>query len=132
MRILHVLFVVCIGALVMIPQTHAYSVDSVQNEVKAGNVIVYFYTPTCPFCHYMTPIINTIQSKLDSSVRLIKIDISSNKEGYKKAFGFSTVPTVVYYKDGNKVSSHGSDNRGMTAPKMASRINSTYNTTITC
>ncbi len=123
------------GALCMMytPEIKTYSVNQVKNEiVKNSNVIVYFYRSGCSFCSYLQPHINRLKSKLGNNVTYLAVNVDSNKSDFKKVFGLSSFPTVIYYKDGVKQESHGSENKRMTAPKMAQIVNKTYKTNITC
>lgn len=123
------------GILCMVytPEIKSYSVSQVKSEIaKNNNVIVYFYTSSCPYCNYMQPIINRLKTKLGNNIKYMAVNIESNKSTFKKAFGFSTVPTIIYFKDGRQKESHGSQSRNMTTQKMAQIVNKTYKTNITC
>ncbi len=134
MKISYKLLILLIGALAMTysPETKSYSVQQVKDLTKKGNVIVYFYTSGCSYCRYLQPHINRLKSKLGNNVTYLAVNVGSNKRVFYSTFGFSTVPIVMYFKNGVKKSSHGSQNKGMTAQEMAQIVNRIYQTNIVC
>jgi thiol-disulfide isomerase/thioredoxin len=89
--------------------------QELMNLIKTEkNLIINFSKPNCPFCVYIDPIYKKAAQACKEPVVFASVKILENPEWYKKEFGFTTVPTVVYYKDGKKQRSHGSENRGVT------------------
>lgn len=69
--------------------------DNFDKFIK-GNVLVEFYTTWCAPCKMMESELEGVSDVID----IIKIDAEENREMAKK-YGIMSVPTLIYFKDGN-------------------------------
>lgn len=77
--------------------------DNFKQEVKdhPGRVLIDFYTPTCPPCRAMAPVLDQIQSERGTSLKIVKID-ASIEGGLASEFGVTAVPTFVLLDKGDR------------------------------
>lgn len=91
-------------------------------EQQYANLIVMFTKEDCPYCRYMMPIMKQVENKLGSKdIKFLYIDIAKNPQ-YPSQYGFSTVPQIVYFRDGKKLAAHGSADKTMTAAQVKEKI----------
>ncbi|GGB51712.1 thioredoxin fold domain-containing protein [Virgibacillus dakarensis] len=64
------------------------------------DVFVYFYSPTCPHCKRVTPIL--VPMTEDFGVDMKKLNLWEFEHDWDR-FGIEGTPTLVYYKDGKEV-----------------------------
>lgn len=88
----------------------------------ADKAVVLFYKPSCPYCVYLDGKFRTLAQQNKQNAQFIMIDIQQKDQLYKSNYGFSTVPTVVYFKNGKQVASHGSDNKTVTVANMQKNV----------
>ena len=74
----------------------------------------------------MKPIIEQAERKYGNDIKFLYIDIEQNPEAPAQ-YGFKTVPHIVYFKDGEQLDSHGSDNKTMTLGQVEQRIRNLFN-----
>lgn len=104
---------------------HAQDLDKI--IASHENVIIEFMKPSCPYSQYLNPIFSYTMKQYPNPLVIFKVvDISSNQDYYKNHFGFSTVPTVIYYKNGKKVKMHGSNNMSIKSSHLQNNIESIY------
>jgi len=88
-------------------------------EATEGNAIILFSKSACRYCSYIKPLFNQLANAFEQlGIKFIIVDITSNQSFYRSRFNISTVPTVIYYKNGNVVSRHGSNNGKMKLATM--------------
>lgn len=90
-------------------------------EIKGGRCVVLFQKPSCPYCVYLKPKFEELK-KANTSKGITFVEKMVTPEA-KSAFGFSTVPTVIYYKDGKEMRRHGSENKTITTAAMQKYVN---------
>lgn len=90
-------------------------------EQQYANLIVMFTKENCPYCVYMKPIMKQVEKKFGKDIKFLYIDIAQNPQ-YPSEYGFSTVPQIVYFKDGKKLTAHGSGDKTMTAAQVEEKI----------
>jgi thioredoxin 1 len=75
--------------------------DTFEQEVSHhhGRVLIDFYTPTCPPCRMMAPVLDQIASERAPALKIVKIDASAEPE-LAGEFGVSAVPTFVLLEHG--------------------------------
>ena len=75
-----------------------------QTEVlEAGvPVLVDFSATWCGPCKQLNPIIDELSGDYDGQMKIGKVDIDSSQDTAMK-FGITSVPTVVFFKGGEKV-----------------------------
>ncbi|MCK9225271.1 MAG: thioredoxin [Candidatus Muirbacterium halophilum] len=78
-------------------------IDSVEQFDKVlkqhPKVVADFYADWCPPCKKLTPILEKLANKYIGDVQFIKINVDNNPE-LSKRFKVSSIPLVVYFKDG--------------------------------
>jgi thiol-disulfide isomerase/thioredoxin len=92
----------------------------------AKNEVILFMRPSCPYSTYLIPLFNKLTQECASLPIVFKTIDITGAEQYKKQYGFRTVPTVIYFKNGKAQFSHGSDTKKMTTAKMRAHIKKIY------
>ena len=87
-------------------------------------VIVYCYTDRCIYCRHTKPLIEQLKQIYGSRISFVELNVSDNMPAFKHNFNASTVPLIMYFKNGNEVARHGSDNKTITLARMQSIIES--------
>lgn len=100
----------------------AQSPLEVINTYAKDKAVVLFYKPSCPYCIYMDAKFKALAHQNSNKAQFIMIDIKQHDQAYKAAYGFSTVPTVVYLKKGSVVARHGSENKTVSVPDMQKKV----------
>ena len=96
---------------------------TVIQESAQDKAVVLFYKPSCPYCSYLDGKFRALAQQNKDNAQFIMINIQQNDGMYKSAYGFSTVPTVVYFKNATRTASHGSDNKTITVQTMQTHVN---------
>lgn len=79
-----------------------YATAENYNElVKADFVIVDFYSATCMTCRIFSKVLEEIADEIPC-LNIVKVNISDYPE-LKKKHGIQAMPTVFFYRDGNKL-----------------------------
>jgi len=69
--------------------------------IRANNKVIFdFYADWCQPCKMMEPILENIENTTD--IKVVKIDVEKESE-LAQLFGISSIPTIVFYKDGEKI-----------------------------
>lgn len=95
-------------------------------EQQYNNLIIMFTKDNCPFCIYMKPKIQEAEMEFGDKIKFLYVDISQNPQ-YAAQYGFSTVPHIVYFKNGRQLDAHGSGNKTITAEQVKQRIKNLFN-----
>ena len=69
-----------------------------------GLVLVDFYSETCGPCKRLAPILEEISNDFEGKLKIVKINVNENSLISFK-MGIMSVPTLVFYKDGNMIES---------------------------
>jgi thioredoxin 1 len=79
--------------------------ENFENEIKSykGIAIVDFYSPTCPYCQKVGPIISEIAKEVGGKYKIGKIDVTANPKTVATLNNFKSVPALIFYKDGQEV-----------------------------
>lgn len=74
------------------------------SEVESfdGVVIVDFFATWCGPCKMLTPILESLSSEMDGSVKFAKVDIDNSLDIARK-YNISSVPTMIIFKNGEIV-----------------------------
>lgn len=72
-----------------------------EDEVKSGIVIVDFFATWCGPCRVMGQILERMEEDL-KDVKILKVDVDEC-EKLSRQFGVLSIPTIVFFKDGNMV-----------------------------
>lgn len=62
-------------------------------------VIVDFWAPWCGPCRSQAPILDKLAEELGNNVKICKVNID-NEESLAKRFGIMSIPTLLFFKDG--------------------------------
>lgn len=78
--------------------------SSFQTEVAdfKGAAVVDFWAPWCGPCRMMTPIIESLATKMAGKVKITKLNVDDSPDIAGK-FNVSTIPTLIFFKDGKAV-----------------------------
>jgi thioredoxin 1 len=66
---------------------------------RQGRVVVDFYADWCGPCHQVVPVLEELNSKLDGTVRFVKVDIDESPD-IARAYGIFSIPTIILFEDG--------------------------------
>lgn len=107
------------------------STQELEKLLKAEkNLVIKFSTEQCPYCVYLDPFFKQAAMLYHGPVIFASVMIPSDQNvrtWYKDTFKFATVPTVVYYKDGEKKLVHGSGDKTITDRHILNNIAFVYN-----
>ncbi len=73
-------------------------------EMSEKLVLVDLYATWCGPCKALTPILEEIATKFADQIKVVKINIDE-EENIAARFGIMSVPTVIIFRYGEKVSS---------------------------
>ena|SRR5690625_142936 len=71
--------------------------EKLENE---EDVFLYFYSPTCPYCLEVTPVLVPLAEELNIDVKKLNL---YEFEQEKHTYDIKGVPTLVYYENGQEV-----------------------------
>lgn len=80
---------------------HIKDKDEFDKEIEKGLVVVDFFATWCGPCRMLAPILEDVSENRDDAA-FLKVDVDENYE-LAKSFGIMSVPTVLFFKDGNLV-----------------------------
>jgi len=85
--------------------------ETFQNEVKdaKGYVLVDFWSESCETCKALMPDVDALADKYGSQIKFTKLDVAKAR---RLAIGEKVLglPTIVLYKDGEKIDEVNKDN----------------------
>ncbi|HTZ41279.1 MAG TPA: thioredoxin family protein [Syntrophales bacterium] len=61
--------------------------------------LVYFYSPTCPYCRMLSPVIDQMAVKFEGAALVARIDVTANPAMSAK-YGIQGVPTLLLFREG--------------------------------
>ena len=81
--------------------------ESYETEVLGydGPVVIDFYTPGCPPCRHMAPLVDQLAEDVDGSARIAKVNAAENRQ-LVADFEIRSVPTFVLVRDGDVTHRH--------------------------
>ncbi len=92
-----------------------------------GNAVIMFHKSDCPYSGYLSPIFDQVGRNYGGKLYFHKITLTSGSQNmFKQKYGFSTFPTVAYFKNNKLVKKHGSGNRTYTAGKIQGHVGNIY------
>lgn len=71
----------------------------------AGPVLVDFFAEWCPPCKAMAPALEQVATEMQGRVKVVKVDVDQSP-GTTQRFGIQSMPTLMIFKGGAKVSEH--------------------------
>lgn len=82
--------------------------DGYADAVKTGFSLVEFYSPKCPHCQKMVPLIQKLEDQ-ESYIKVYKINVDSEKTAdggpseFMQSKGITSWPTFILYKNGQEI-----------------------------
>lgn len=70
--------------------------------IAHGNVIVDVFATWCGPCKQLAPVLETLASDYGTKVQFVKVD-ADKFPGIVKQYGVTGFPTLIFFKDGQKV-----------------------------
>lgn len=64
-----------------------------------GPVLVFFYSPRCPYCRMLSPFIDSLAVKFEAAALIARINTDMNHT-IPAQFGIQGVPTVLLFNEG--------------------------------
>jgi thioredoxin len=65
----------------------------------AEPALVFFYSPRCPYCRMLTPVIDEIAVKFEGNALIARLNTDVN-QAIPAQYGIQGVPTVLLFRDG--------------------------------
>ena len=81
---------------------HIENENQFNQEISKGLTIVDFFATWCGPCRMLAPIIEEIADEYDGKVTVVKIDVDGDGRELAYKFGISSIPTVMFFKDGSE------------------------------
>lgn len=120
------IILVSLAAVVFVGTVSPIADPAKEAIAKHDNVVVLFVRSTCPYCHYLQPIMNQALAPYRGSITYLVVEVSPMPDYYKRTYKFSTVPAAFYYKKGVVQASHGSNNKTITQRDVQGYIKRIY------
>ena len=83
------------------------SKQNFQEEVLSSPipVLVDFWAVWCGPCKMVAPHISKIAEDNEGKIKVCKVDVDENSD-IAQEYGISSIPTILFFKNGNVVSQH--------------------------
>ena len=65
-------------------------------------VLVDFWSPTCPPCLILAPIIEEIAREFEGKAKVGKLNVSENLD-IARRYKIMSIPTIIIFKDGKQI-----------------------------
>lgn len=76
--------------------------DDLKAKIESGEpVTAYFFSPTCPHCKAMTPVLMPVVEEMD--VDVVQYNVYEFDQGWDD-YRIEATPTMIYFEDGQEVS----------------------------
>ena len=76
--------------------------EQFNEEIKTGITVAKFFATWCGPCKIQTPIVEQIEAEMKEKANFIEIDIDQSPD-VTKAYEIMGVPTIIIFKNGQKV-----------------------------
>ena len=80
---------------------HIENENQFNQEIAEGLAVVDFFATWCGPCRMLAPILEDV-SEMRDDAKFLKVDVDENYD-LAKSFGIMSVPTVLFFKNGNLV-----------------------------
>jgi thioredoxin 1 len=75
--------------------------DDLQEKVDSGEpVTAYFFSPTCPHCKAMTPVLMPVAEEMDADI--VQYNVYEFEQGWED-YKIEATPTLIHFEDGKEV-----------------------------
>ena len=82
---------------------HVNDVEEFDELVKEGTVLVDFFATWCGPCKMLSPVLEEVDKEGSApGLKILKVDVDENGD-IAANFGIQAVPTLILFKDGQKV-----------------------------
>ena len=78
------------------------TVDSFNDAIASGTVLVDFWAPWCGPCKMQGPILDKVAEVVEGKAVIAKVNVDENAP-LAAQFGVRSIPTLLLFKDGEKV-----------------------------
>ncbi len=78
------------------------TVDSFNDAIASGTVLVDFWAPWCGPCKMQGPILDKVAEAVEGKAVIAKVNVDENAP-LAAQFGVRSIPTLLLFKDGEKV-----------------------------
>jgi len=75
---------------------------AIQNK---ETMVIDFFADWCGPCKMLAPIVEELSDEYQGKIGIYKVDVDQTPE-LAQAFGVTGIPTVVFFKEGQKVDTH--------------------------
>ncbi len=84
-----------------------HNMEEFDNEVIKSKipVLVDFWAVWCGPCKMVAPHISKIAEDNEGKIKVCKVDVDENSD-IAQEYGISSIPTILFFKNGNVVSQH--------------------------
>lgn len=80
---------------------NSIGLDELQEKLNSDeSVLVYFYSPQCPYCTAMTPLLMPIVEEKHINIALV--DVLENQDVWN-TYNLTGTPTTIYFQNGKEV-----------------------------
>lgn len=76
--------------------------DNFDSVTSSGLVLVDFWATWCGPCRMQAPVLDELDEKLGSKVKICKVDVDDNP-AIAQRFGVFSIPTLVVFRDGELI-----------------------------
>jgi len=98
-------FTACSGSNRVQSITAANFHETIASELPT---LVYFYSPTCPFCQQQTPYLQELANNHPTFFRTVQMNVQNNPDELAifHELGLRYVPSFVLFQSGEQVGTH--------------------------
>ncbi|MDF2578149.1 MAG: thioredoxin [Chlamydiales bacterium] len=79
--------------------------ENFQSTISQGVTLVDFYADWCGPCKMIAPELEKLAQEMGDQVKVAKLNVEE-APGVTAQFGVTSIPTLIVFKDGQKVDSH--------------------------
>ena len=76
--------------------------DNFDSVTSSGLVLVDFWATWCGPCRMQAPVLDELDEKLGSKVKVCKVDVDDHPD-IAQRFGVFSIPTLVVFRDGKMI-----------------------------
>lgn len=76
--------------------------DNFDSVTSSGLVLVDFWATWCGPCRMQAPVLDELDEKLGSKVKVCKVDVDDHPD-IAQRFGVFSIPTLVVFRDGELI-----------------------------